>query len=230
MNELCQKMSSPNQHSLAKLKRLARYLKRERQWGQVFEYGKLAEGADSVHGLGLGQLQGDSKVVERRRADAGKTHPESLHTKAEGHCKEQRRSRTVCSSIGSVRREGVQSMMGDLSFAVKPVLITDAKATKHILHRHGIGKKKPIDVAHLWLQDEVTSEDNLVDIRTKALSNKIVRKHATSTEYIDAQGNWKSGDAVGLCGGKSERADQSSPDQQETSLEPTDGHARQQQR
>ena len=43
VNELCQKMSSPNQQSLAKLKRLARYLKRERQWGQVFEYGKLGE-------------------------------------------------------------------------------------------------------------------------------------------------------------------------------------------
>ena len=38
VNELCQKMSS-----LAKLKRLARYLKRERQWGQVFECGVLAE-------------------------------------------------------------------------------------------------------------------------------------------------------------------------------------------
>ena len=32
VNELCQKMSSPNQQSLAKHKRLARYLKRERQW------------------------------------------------------------------------------------------------------------------------------------------------------------------------------------------------------
>ena len=32
VNELCQKMSSPNQQSLAKLKRLARYLQRERQW------------------------------------------------------------------------------------------------------------------------------------------------------------------------------------------------------
>ena len=40
LNELCQKMSSPNQQSLAKLKRLARYLKRERQREQVFEYAK----------------------------------------------------------------------------------------------------------------------------------------------------------------------------------------------
>ena len=32
-----------NQQSLVKLGRLARYLKRERQWGQVFECGVLAE-------------------------------------------------------------------------------------------------------------------------------------------------------------------------------------------
>ena len=31
VNDLCQKMSSPNQQSLAKLKRRPRYLKRERQ-------------------------------------------------------------------------------------------------------------------------------------------------------------------------------------------------------
>ena len=62
--------------------------------------------ADSVHSLRLGWLQGDSIVVERRRADAGKTHPESIHTEAEGHCKEQRRGITVCSSIGSVGSKG----------------------------------------------------------------------------------------------------------------------------
>ena len=42
-NDLCQKMSSPTKKSLAKLKRLARYLKREKQWGQVFKYGKTVE-------------------------------------------------------------------------------------------------------------------------------------------------------------------------------------------
>ena len=38
VNELCQRMSSPTQQSLAKLKRLVRYLKRERQWGQTPGY------------------------------------------------------------------------------------------------------------------------------------------------------------------------------------------------
>ena len=43
VNELCQRMSSPTQQSLAKLKRLVRYSKRERQLGQVFRYGKPVE-------------------------------------------------------------------------------------------------------------------------------------------------------------------------------------------
>ena len=43
-------------------------------------------------------------------------------------------------------------------FAVKPVLVIDEKATEHILHRYGIGKMKHIDVAHLWLPDEVQIE------------------------------------------------------------------------
>ena len=42
-------------------------------------------------------------------------------------------------ALGASEAKGVQSMMCDLGFAVKPVLIIDAKATEHILHRHGIG-------------------------------------------------------------------------------------------
>ena len=82
-----------------------------------------------------------------------------------------------------------------------PVLIIDAKATEHILHLHGIGKMTHIDVAHLWLQDGVKSNrlrvrwvrsaDILLDIGTKAISNKIIRKHATSMGYVDAPENLK---------------------------------------
>ena len=78
-------------------------------------------------------------------------------------------------------------------FAVKPVSIIDARATEHILHRHGIGKMKHIDAGHLWLQDEVKlnrlrvrrvkSEDNLADLATNAISNKIIRKLAISMGY-----------------------------------------------
>ena len=68
--------------------------------------------------------------------------------------------------------------MLDLGFTVKPVLAIDAKATEHILHRQGIGKLKHIDVAYLWVQDEirsqrvqvrrVRSEENVADFGNEA--------------------------------------------------------------
>ena len=142
----------------------------------------------------------------------------------------------LCVAALGASEERRGGMMRDLGFAVKPVLVVDAKATEHTLHRHGIGKMKHIDVAHLWLQDElksnrmkvcrVKSVENLAAIGTKALSNKITRKHATSMLYIDAQENLKSGDVMGFGVDESERADQSSPAQQKTTLKPTGGHAR----
>ena len=69
---------------------------------------------------------------------------------------------------------------------------------------------KHIDVAHLWLQDEVKSNrlqvrrvqsgDNLAGTGTKALSDKIVRKRATSMVYVDAIENLKSGDVMEFLG------------------------------
>ena len=44
----------------------------------------------------------------------------------------------------------------------------------------------------------VKSEDNLADIGTKTLSNKIIRKHATSMEYVDVQEYLRSRDVVGV--------------------------------
>ena len=97
---------------------------------------------------------------------------------------------------GVSEAKGVERMMRELCFCSEASigLVIDAIATEHILHRHGFGKVKHIDVAHLWLQDEVESnmlkvcrvksEDNLADIGTRALSNKIIRKHATSMEYV----------------------------------------------
>ena len=43
VNGLCQIKSNPTQHCFAKLKRFVRYLKRERQWGRIFRYGRLVE-------------------------------------------------------------------------------------------------------------------------------------------------------------------------------------------
>ena len=67
VNELCHRVSSPNQQSLASLKRLVRYLKRDRQWCQKFGHGRLV---NNINKLGLGRLRGNSKVIKRRRDNA----------------------------------------------------------------------------------------------------------------------------------------------------------------
>ena len=98
-------------------------------------------------------------------------------------------------ALGASEAKGVQSMMFDLGFEVKPVLAIDAKATEHILHRQGIGKLKHIDVAYLWVQDEirshrlrvrrVRSEDNVADLGTKPLSKAVIAKHCLALEYVN---------------------------------------------
>ena len=85
--------------------------------------------------------------------------------------------------------------MFDLGFAVKPVLAIDAKATEHTLHRQGIGKLKHIDVAYLWVQDEirskriqvrrVRSEENVADLGTKPLSKAVIAKHCLTLGYMN---------------------------------------------
>ena len=84
-------------------------------------------------------------------------------------------------------------MMRDFGFAVKPVLNIDAKATEHILHR--IGKLKHIDVAYLWVQDEIRSrrlrvhtirsEENVADLATKPLSKAVIAKHCLTLGYTN---------------------------------------------
>ena len=86
-------------------------------------------------------------------------------------------------------------MMFDLGLAVKPVLTNDAKATDHILHRQGIGKLKHIDVAYLWVQDEirsqrlrvhrVKSEENVADLGTKPLSKIVIAKRCLTLGYVN---------------------------------------------
>ena len=54
--------------------------------------------------------------------------------------------------------KGMVSLFCDLGYEMMPVLAIDAKATEHVLHRQGIGRLKHIDVAYMWMQDEVRSK------------------------------------------------------------------------
>ena len=77
--------------------------------------------------------------------------------------------------LGASEAKGVQSMMCDLGFAVKPVLATD--------------------VAYLWVQDEIRSqwlrvrrvrnEENVADLGMKALSKAVIAKHCLTLGYVN---------------------------------------------
>ena len=190
LNELCQKMSSPNQQSLAKLKRLARYLKRERQWGQVFEYGNMAEeltvftdsdwaGCEETRkssSAGVLMLEGHTmKANTRKQKVIAKSSAEAeLYTAA----------------LGASEAKDVESMMSDLGVAVKPVLNIAAKATEHILDRQGIGKLKHqrcgVLVGSQRLRaHRIRSEENVAVLGTKPLSKAVIAERCLALGYVN---------------------------------------------
>ena len=87
------------------------------------------------------------------------------------------------------------SLLRNLGYEKKPVLAIDAKATEHTFHRQGIGKLKHIDVAYLWVQDEiksqrlrvrrVRSEENVADLGTEQISKTVIAKHCLSLGYVN---------------------------------------------
>ena len=98
-------------------------------------------------------------------------------------------------ALGASEVKGIVSLLRDLGYEKRPVLAIDAKATKNILHRQGIGKLKHTDVAYLWIQDEVRSrrlkvrrvksEDNIADLGTKPLSKAVIAKHCLTLGYVN---------------------------------------------
>ena len=77
---LRQRMSKPTQKSLAKLKRLVTYSKSEKQW--AIQRWKNGRRSDNVYRFRFGRLQGNSKIIKRRRDTARQSRPEKKHTRA----------------------------------------------------------------------------------------------------------------------------------------------------
>ena len=129
VNELCQKMSNPNQQSLARLKRLARYLKRERQWGQVFEYGATTKDMTVFTDLDWAGCKETRMSSSAGVLMQGK-HTLKVYTRKQRIIAKNSAEAQLCAAaLGASEAKGDQSMMFDLGFEVKPVLAIDAKAT-----------------------------------------------------------------------------------------------------
>ena len=62
---------------------------------------------------------------------------------------------------------------------MKPVLAIDAKASEHFLHGQGIGRLKHMDVAYLWIQDDVRQIEesgNLGHLKIPRALRRVVSK------------------------------------------------------
>ena len=175
VSELCERISNPTQESLATLKRLVRYLKRERQCGQMFRYGRLVEGVTTFTDAYCAGCKETRKSSSAGVIMLGDHALKAYTRKQKIIARSSAEAELYAAALGASESKGSVSLLKDLGYEMKPVLAIDAKS--HILHRQGIVKLNHIDVAYLWMQDEirskrfrvrrVKSEDNVADMGTK---------------------------------------------------------------
>ena len=187
VNELRRRMSKPTRQFLAKLKRLVRYLKRERQCERVFSSGRMV---DELTTFSDRDWAGWKET--RKSSSAGVillgSHILNAYTRKQNiMARSSVEAELYAAALGASETRNCVVVAGS---GLRDVLAIDAKATEHILHRQGIGRMKHIDAAYLWLQDEigskrfgvrrVKSEKNAADLRTKPLSKSSQLRNAAS--------------------------------------------------
>ena len=138
VNELCQLMSNPDQQSMAKIKRLVKYLKRERQWGQVFSYGRMANEVTTFTDSDWAGCKETRKSSSAGVVLLGNHALKACTRKQKAIAKSSTEAELYAAALGASESRGMVSLMKDQGYELKPVLAIDAKATEHILHRQGI--------------------------------------------------------------------------------------------
>ena len=89
-------------------------------------------------------------------------------------------------NYGAAQALGVQTMMAEFGWHTSIELQVDANATIGMLHRHGFGKVRHVQVQDLWLQQKIRSKqiilrkvagtENAADIGTKPLCSVAIEK------------------------------------------------------
>ena len=118
-------MSSPNQQIVAKLKRLVRYLKRERQWSQIFRYVRLV---DEVTTFTESDWAGWKETRKSSSAGVVMLGDNALITYKRKQKIIARSSAAVelyAAALGESEWKGVVSLLRDLGYETKPVLAID---------------------------------------------------------------------------------------------------------
>ena len=101
--------------------------------------------------------EGGSELRRTRDMDR-RSHAASLHAHSKDNGRSRAESDLCVAALSAAESKETVSSLHDLGYAMKPALVVDAKATQHVLHRHGIGRSKHIDVAYFWTPDKVRSK------------------------------------------------------------------------
>ena len=125
------------------------YLKRERQWRQVFKYGKTVEEVTTFTDSDWAGCKETRKSSSAGVVMLGEHALKAYTRKQKIIARSSAEAELYAAALGASESKGIVSLLRDLGYERKPVLAIDARATEHILHRQGIGKLKHIDVALL---------------------------------------------------------------------------------
>ena len=184
---VCSDMSRPTVRSLAKLKRIGRYLLGRPRSVQLFRWQPLPTTLDVFSDS---DWAGDRKT--RKSTSAG-------CVMMGGHALKSWSKRQQVIALSSAEAElyaatraaseaiGMASMLHELGHDVKINLLIDSTSAIALAHRDGLGRAKHIAIQDLWLQDtvrrkqvfvvKVHTEENLADLGTKHMTRE-------KTEYF----------------------------------------------
>jgi hypothetical protein len=199
--ECARHMSDPTTYAMAKLKKLARYLKYRPRY--VVSY-KMQDYTSCV----TAQCDSDHAGCLRTRKSTnglnlfhgahwlrGSASTQSVVALSSGE------SEFYGVVKGASSLLGLKSIIADMGKQVTAALYTDSTAAKGMAQRRGVGKVRHLHTQYLWIQHKVGSReidlrkikgiDNTADLQTKYLSAKDIERHMAVLGFSSRHGKSK---------------------------------------
>ena len=185
--EICRDMSSPNDKSWDKLKRVVRYLVKRPRGVIRYDWQPDPVGVDVFSDANWAACRGTRKSTSGGCVMHG-THLIRSWAKTQATIAlSSGESELIAAVKGGAEALGALSLFADLGLTKTAAMHLDASAALGILQRRGVGKLRHLDVGLLWLQEheakgavklgKVKGEQNPADLGTKHLTEEVMLRH-----------------------------------------------------